>query len=181
MDLNEPLRFIFSHSALREGWDNPNVFQICTLNETTSTIKKRQEIGRGLRLAVDATGHRVEDSNFNINTLTVITNESYTDFVEKLQKEIEDDQGIKFGIVEDHSFANILVPVTGQASEYLGQTRSAAIFDCLRQQQLIDTKGKVQDALKVALKNGTLALPPEFQPQQTAIEQVLKKLRVAWM
>ncbi len=176
LDLNEPLRFIFSHSALREGWDNPNVFQICTLNETTSTIKKRQEIGRGLRLAVDATGHRVEDSNFNINTLTVITNESYTDFVEKLQKEIEEEEGIKFGIVEDHSFANILVPVKGEDTHYLGQSQSAAIFDYLRQQKFIDTKGKVQDALKVALKDGALSLPPEFQPQQVAIEQVLKKI-----
>lgn len=176
LDLNEPLRFIFSHSALREGWDNPNVFQICTLNESASTIKKRQEIGRGLRLAVDSTGNRVEDSNFTVNTLTVITNESYTDFVEKLQREIEEEEGIKFGVVEDHSFANILVPVAGKEPEYLGQSRSEAIFDYLRQQQLIDTKGKVQDALRVALKNGALTLPTEFQAQQPAIEQVLKKL-----
>lgn len=176
LDLNEPLRFIFSHSALREGWDNPNVFQICTLNESASTIKKRQEIGRGLRLAVDSTGSRVEDSNFIVNTLTVITNESYTDFVEKLQREIEEEEGIKFGVVEDHSFANILVPVEGTEPEYLGQSRSEAIFDYLRQQQLIDTKGKVQDTLKVALKNGALTLPTEFQAQQPAIEKVLKKL-----
>lgn len=176
LDLNEPLRFIFSHSALREGWDNPNVFQICTLNESASTIKKRQEIGRGLRLAVDSTGNRVEDSNFSVNTLTVITNESYTDFVEKLQREIEEEEGIKFGIVEDYSFANILVTVAGHEPEYLGQSRSEAIFDYLRQQKLIDTKGKVEDALRIALKNGTLTLPAEFQAQQTAIEQVLKKL-----
>lgn len=176
LDLNEPLRFIFSHSALREGWDNPNVFQICTLNESASTIKKRQEIGRGLRLAVDSTGNRVEDSNFTVNTLTVITNESYTDFVEKLQREIEEEEGIKFGVVEDHSFANILVPVAGKEPEYLGQSRSEAIFDYLRQQQLVDSKGKIQDALRVALKNGTLTLPTEFQAQQPAIEQVLKKL-----
>lgn len=176
LDMNEPLRFIFSHSALREGWDNPNVFQICTLNESASTIKKRQEIGRGLRLAVDSTGNRVEDSNFTVNTLTVITNESYTDFVEKLQREIEEEEGIKFGIVEDHSFANILVPVEGKEPEKLGQSRSQAIFDYLRQQQFVDTKGKVQDALRVALKNGTLTLLAEFQAQQPAIEQVLKKL-----
>lgn len=95
LDTGEPLRFIFSHSALREGWDNPNVFQICTLNETSSQMKKRQEIGRGLRLPVDIDGQRVYDDNVNI--LTVIANESYADFSRKLQTEIEEETGIHFG------------------------------------------------------------------------------------
>lgn len=94
LDLNNSLRFIFSHSALREGWDNPNVFQICTLNETKSEIKKRQEIGRGLRLAVDQTGKRIYDQN--VNRLTVIANEAYDDFAKALQKEIEEDCGVSF-------------------------------------------------------------------------------------
>jgi len=94
LDIENPLRFIFSHSALREGWDNPNVFQICTLNETKSEIKKRQEIGRGLRLAVDQSGRRIYDQN--INRLTVVANESYNDFAKALQKEIEDDCGVEF-------------------------------------------------------------------------------------
>ena len=94
LDINNSLRFIFSHSALREGWDNPNVFQICTLNETKSDMKKRQEIGRGLRLAVDQNGERTYDRN--INRLTVIANESYDDFAKALQKEIEDDCGVSF-------------------------------------------------------------------------------------
>jgi type III restriction enzyme len=94
LGLDNSLRFIFSHSALREGWDNPNVFQICTLNETKSDIKKRQEIGRGLRLAVDQTGKRTYDQN--INRLTVIANEAYDDFAKALQKEIEDDCGVAF-------------------------------------------------------------------------------------
>ncbi|NLO51929.1 MAG: DEAD/DEAH box helicase, partial [Bacteroidales bacterium] len=94
LGLDNSLRFIFSHSALREGWDNPNVFQICTLNETKSDLKKRQEIGRGLRLAVDQTGRRIYDQN--INRLTVIANESYDDFAKTLQKEIEDDCGVEF-------------------------------------------------------------------------------------
>ena len=93
LNINEPLRFIFSHSALREGWDNPNVFQICTLNETKSEIKKRQEIGRGLRLCVDAQGNRIYDNS--INMLTIIANESYDDFAQQLQNEIEQDYGIK--------------------------------------------------------------------------------------
>ncbi|MFH2069642.1 MAG: DEAD/DEAH box helicase family protein [Elusimicrobiota bacterium] len=100
LDINNPLRFIFSHSALREGWDNPNVFQICTLNETKSELKKRQEIGRGLRLSVNQTGDRVFDKN--INKLTVVANESYEEFAGKLQKEIEDDCGVEFtGRIKD--------------------------------------------------------------------------------
>lgn len=94
LDINEPLQFIFSHSALREGWDNPNVFQICTLNETKSEMKKRQEIGRGLRLAVNQNGERSHDKSINI--LTVIANESYHDFAQVLQREIEEDCGVNF-------------------------------------------------------------------------------------
>ena len=94
LDTNEPLRFIFSHSALREGWDNPNVFQICTLNETKSELKKRQEIGRGLRLSVNQDGMRIQDKT--INRLTVIANESYEDFAKQLQTEIEEDCGVSF-------------------------------------------------------------------------------------
>lgn len=94
LSLDEPVRFIFSHSALKEGWDNPNVFQICTLNETTSTIKKRQELGRGLRLCVNQNGERVYDEQVNI--LTVIPNESYEQFASSLQQEYIDDCGVKF-------------------------------------------------------------------------------------
>lgn len=94
LDMNNPLRFIFSHTALREGWDNPNVFQICTLNETKSEIKKRQEIGRGLRLAVNQEGIRVRDRS--INHLTVVANESYNDFAKALQTELQEDCGVDF-------------------------------------------------------------------------------------
>lgn len=102
LDVNTPLRFIFSHSALREGWDNPNVFQICTLNETKSEIKKRQEIGRGLRLPVNQHGERILDKN--INRLTVVANESYEDFAKALQQEIEEECGVDFkGRIKDKS------------------------------------------------------------------------------
>ncbi|MBN1393291.1 MAG: DEAD/DEAH box helicase family protein [Sedimentisphaerales bacterium] len=94
LDINEPLRFIFSHSALREGWDNPNVFQICTLNETQSTLKKRQEIGRGLRLPVNQDGIRIFDES--INVLTVTANQHYEEFASQLQAEIETECGVKF-------------------------------------------------------------------------------------
>lgn len=94
LSLAEPLQFLFSHTALREGWDNPNVFQICTLNETQSAMKKRQEIGRGLRLCVNQQGERVLDKRLNV--LTVIPNESYEAFAKALQQEIEDETGVRF-------------------------------------------------------------------------------------
>ncbi|WP_339179082.1 DEAD/DEAH box helicase family protein [Bacillus sp. FSL R5-0560] len=89
LSFGEPVSFIFAHSALKEGWDNPNVFQICTLNQTSSTMKKRQEIGRGLRLAVDQEGKRAE--NHDINILTVVANEQYESFVSRLQQEYIED------------------------------------------------------------------------------------------
>jgi len=100
LDINEPLRFIFSHSALREGWDSPNVFQICTLAESRSELKKRQEIGRGLRLCVDQSGARVLDRG--VNRLTVIANEAYEDFARELQAEMTAD-GYEFrkGMVQN--------------------------------------------------------------------------------
>ena len=94
LSLDEPLQFIFSHSALREGWDNPNVFQICTLNESKSDLKKRQEIGRGLRLPVDSAGLRVQDKR--INVLTVVANETYDEFAEALQREIQEETSVEF-------------------------------------------------------------------------------------
>lgn len=94
LSLENPLRFIFSHSALKEGWDNPNVFQICTLNDTASEMKKRQEIGRGLRLPVNQQGLRIYDRH--LNTLTIIANESYEQFAATLQREIEEDCGVQF-------------------------------------------------------------------------------------
>ncbi len=94
LSLSTPLKFIFSHSTLREGWDSPNVFQICTLNETSSDIKKRQEIGRGLRLPVNQQGERVADQN--IAVLTVVANEHYDDFARGLQNEIQEECGVDF-------------------------------------------------------------------------------------
>ncbi len=93
LSFEEPRCFIFSHSALREGWDNPNVFQICTLNQTSSEMKKRQEIGRGVRLAVNQQGERVPSEQ--VNVLTVVANESYEHYVKTLQNEIERDYGLE--------------------------------------------------------------------------------------
>lgn len=168
------LKFIFSHSALKEGWDNPNVFQICTLNETNSVIKKRQEIGRGLRICVNQDGERVH--GFEVNTLTVMANESYEQFAEELQKEIENEEGIKFGVVEQHLFANIVVPVDDYSHEYLGVDASKTLWEHFKSAGYIDNKGKVQDSLKAALKIGELDLPEAFKPHATQVVSVLKKV-----
>ncbi len=174
LSFDTKLRFIFSHSALREGWDNPNVFQICTLNETNSDIKKRQEIGRGLRLCVNQTGERLHGSS--VNTLTVMANESYEDFAKKLQKEYETDEGIRFGFIEKHTFANITVTdVNGEAS-YLGAEKSADIYKVFEEKGYIDNKGKVQDKLKKALKDNNLEVPDEVKNSLPAITAVCKKI-----
>ncbi len=103
-----PLRFIFSHSALKEGWDNPNVFQVCTLIEQKSTLTARQKVGRGLRLCVNQDGERIEDRN--INLLHVMANESFAEFADTLQKEIEEETGVKFGILQLDLFSGMVVP-----------------------------------------------------------------------
>ena len=169
-----PLKFIFSHSALREGWDSPNVFQICTLRDIRTERERRQTIGRGLRLCVNQEGQRLH--GFEINTLTVIATENYEDFAENLQKEIERETGLRFGIVEDHQFAAIAVTDADGNTAPLGFEQSKALWEFLKTEGHIDTKGKVQDTLRTALKDGTLTVPEQFKPQLEQITHVLKKL-----
>lgn len=173
LSFDTKLRFIFSHSALREGWDNPNVFQICTLNETKKEVKKRQEIGRGLRLCVNQQGQRLH--GFAINTLTVMANESYQEFAEKLQNEYEQEEGIRFGFLESHSFANISVSQPDGTVTPLGQTASEAIFEHFKTAGYIDHTGRVQDELKMAIKTGALELPAAFDPIKGEITALAKK------
>lgn len=169
-----PLKFIFSHSALKEGWDNPNVFQICTLRDMGTERERRQTIGRGLRLCVDQNGDRVR--GFEVNRLTVIATESYEQFAENLQKEIEADTGIRFGVLEQHQFAGIRIKSADGTLTPLGVDQSKALWDHLKAAGHVDAKGKVQDSLKLALKNGTLALPEAFEAQRGQIVEVLRKV-----
>ena len=168
------LKFIFSHSALKEGWDNPNVFQICALREMGTERERRQTIGRGLRLCVNQKGERLR--GFEINTLTVIATESYEEFAENLQKEIEKDTGIKFGIVEKHQFAAIPVAKADGSTGMLGFEESAAIFEHLKTQGFVEAKGKVLDALRTALNDGTFALPKALEGHLAAVREVLRKV-----
>ena len=167
------LKFIFSHSALREGWDNPNVFQICALREIGTERERRQTIGRGLRLCVNQEGERLH--GFDVNTLTVIATESYEQFAENLQKEIETETGIRFGIVEKHQFASI--PVADAAGR-TGSGRGAVRSDLESSEEtgLVDGQGKVQDSLRTALKADTLTLPEAFAAQLPQVKDILRKL-----
>ena len=174
LSLETPLKFIFSHSALREGWDNPNVFQICGLREIRSERERRQTIGRGLRLCVNQDGVRLR--GFDLNTLTVIASESYEQFAENLQKEIEEETGIRFGVVEPHEFAAVAtVDEDGNATP-LGAEQSRVLWDHLENQGLIDAKGRIQDSLREAIKYDTLEVPEAFSEQIESITEILRKL-----
>ena len=174
LGFDTPLKFIFSHSALKEGWDNPNVFQICALREMGSERERRQTIGRGLRLCVNQDGERVR--GFDVNRLTVVATESYESFAENLQKEIEKDTGIRFGIVEPHQFAAIPVTAADGRVSALGVEQSQVLWNSLKAAGHIDAKGKVQDSLKQALKDGTLALPDAFAAQRAQVLELLRKV-----
>lgn len=174
LSFDTPLKFIFSHSALREGWDNPNVFQICTLRDIQSERERRQTIGRGLRLCVNQQGERVR--GFDVNTLTVVATESYEQFAENLQKEIEAETGIRFGVVEVHQFAGVVVTGDDGATSPLGAEQSKVLWAHLKSQGYIDAKGKVEDKLREALKANAVVLPEAFEPQKPQIIPILRKL-----
>ncbi len=174
LSLETPLKFIFSHSALREGWDNPNVFQICTLRDIQTNQERRQTIGRGLRLCVNQQGERLR--GFEVNTLTVVAKESYEDFARNLQREIEDDTGIRFGVVEKHQFAAIpIVGENGQTTS-LGFDASNEIWEHLKMEGHIDAQGGIQDSLRIAIKEETFIVPEKFKEQHAEIAKVLRKL-----
>lgn len=140
LSFETPLRFIFSHSALREGWDNPNVFQICTLAAARSSDRKRQEIGRGLRLPVNQAGERVHDES--LNRLTVIANESYDAFARALQNEFAA-EGYDFGTVSPEAFAKIIFSPPGEPIQTAGQEKSKSLYDDLVVNGYIDAKGRL--------------------------------------
>ncbi len=170
LSIDEPLRFIFSHSALREGWDNPNVFQICTLNETKSAMKKRQEIGRGLRLPVDQDGKRVFDEA--INKLYVMANESYEDFARTLQAEYEEDCGVTFGKVPITAIARLAREVDGEEVP-IGKVAAATIHTALVGQKMLEADGRIGAAFDPRKKDFKLLLPPQFAGMEPAVTDLL--------
>jgi type III restriction enzyme len=174
LSLEEPIRFIFSHSALKEGWDNPNVFQVCTLVETQDMMTKRQKIGRGLRICVNQEGDRVNDSKFNI--LSVIANESYKDFATGLQKELESDAGYKFGIIEKISFVGIELTTTHGQELTLSQEDSSKIYESLKTNGYLKYNGKIEEKFFIDVQKNEFKLPNEYALFQDKVFFTIKKL-----
>lgn len=173
LSLDEPLKFIFSHSALKEGWDNPNVFQVCVLRDMQRLLTRRQAIGRGLRICVNQKGERVRDTG--INRLTVIGKEEFNKFASALQKEYEQ-EGLQFGLVTKEKLGAITYrDGTGEIVR-LGQTQAEALIVYLTERGLIDSRGKVTDDLKQQLTNGTFSVPDIYVQAQGAIESRLVSL-----
>jgi type III restriction enzyme len=175
LSLDEPLRFIFSHSALREGWDNPNVFQICTLNETKSAVKKRQEIGRGLRLPVDQHGVRVFDDS--INKLYVMANESYEDFARALQTEYEEDCGVTFGKVPLTALAKLTRVVDG-TEQPIGRAAAESLRAALVTQGMIDAMGRLQPAFSPQKDDFSFELPAALADLEPAVVDLLSSYQL---
>lgn len=175
LSLDEPLQFIFSHSALREGWDNPNVFQICTLNETRSVIKKRQEIGRGLRLPVNQDGERVFDEH--VNKLIVVANESYEEFAKALQTEYEQDCGVTFGKIPVYAFSALMQVVDGEGVP-LGRETSEKIFKGLVAKGIIAENGKIQPTFDPKDSSVDLGLPPEHANLRSSVVDILQSYQL---
>lgn len=171
---NEPVRFIFSHSALREGWDNPNVFQICVLREMGETLERRQTIGRGLRLPVNRDGERVKESS--IAQLTVIANESYREFADSLQKEYKN-AGVSIGIVRREEFSKM--PRGGTADELkLGYDNSLRIWNHLLEQGYIDNGGRVLPTFTPNNLGFTLNLPDELKEYEGNVIEIVSNRKV---
>ncbi len=173
LDPNVALRFIFSHSALREGWDNPNVFQICTLRETRSRDKKRQEIGRGLRLPINEKGERVHDNT--VNRLTVVANESFEDFARTLQTEIEDDFGIRFGKIEKVAFAKLVQIAADGLETELGQNESARIWTELVTGGYLSDTGDILDKFDPHNPHFELKISEEFSDLKAKIIDIFNR------
>ncbi|MDE6230077.1 MAG: restriction endonuclease subunit R, partial [Muribaculaceae bacterium] len=147
LSFDEPTRFIFSHSALREGWDNPNVFQICTLRHSNSTTTKRQEVGRGLRIAVDRNGIRQDkellgDNVHDINVLTVIANESYADFTSALQKETREALRERATKASSNYFEGKTIKVNGQP-HVVSDAEASRIMVYLEDNNYVDDNGNI--------------------------------------
>jgi len=168
----EPLRFIFSHSALKEGWDNPNIFQICTLREMGTERERRQTLGRGLRLPVSSDGNRVFDDT--INRLTVVASESFEDYAKGLQTDIERDlgEGFKFGRVEKIAFARV---IDSKTDDVMGQEASEKVWNALVDNGYLNEAGDITDKFTPEKEGFSLEVPEELEPLRAALVDEMKR------
>jgi type III restriction enzyme len=175
LSLDEPVRFIFSHSALREGWDNPNVFVICALKHSDNTISRRQEVGRGLRLSVNQTGDRMDHPAIvhDVNVLTVVASESYKDFVSALQKDISESLSARPKVADEAYFTGkVLKTATGDVE--VTPQLAKQIYKYLLKNDYSDDTDRITGTYHEAKKEGTLApLPPELQAHAEQVYQLI--------
>lgn len=175
LSLSEPVRFIFSHSALREGWDNPNVFVICALKHSDNTISRRQEVGRGLRLSVNQHGDRMDHPSIvhDINVLTVVASESYKDFVAALQKDISESLSDRPRIADKAYFTGKVLN-TADGTITVSGDQATDIEFYLIQNGYVDKKRNITEKYHQAKKDGTLeALPSELLPHAEQVFQLI--------
>ncbi|MCH5272357.1 MAG: DEAD/DEAH box helicase family protein [Lachnospiraceae bacterium] len=181
LSFEEPTRFIFSHSALREGWDNPNVFQICTLKHSDSNTAKRQEVGRGLRLCVNQFGNRMDvetcgDNVHDINMLTVIASESYKTFISDLQSDIKTVLYDRPTVATSEYFSGKYVKV-GEVPTLIDDNTADNIEFYLISNGYVDMKRKVTDKYRNDVANGTVApMPEELQPMAEGIHTLIQSV-----
>lgn len=181
LSFEEPTRFIFSHSALREGWDNPNVFQICTLRHSSSTTAKRQEVGRGLRLCVDKNGIRMDkevlgDDVHEVNKLTVIANESYSDFTNALQKETREVLRERAAKATVTYFLGKQIKI-GEEIHTVNESEASRIIIYLEDNGYIDEDKNITPAYHIAVANGTVApLPPKLQHIEEGVKRLINSI-----
>ena len=171
LSFDEPVRFIFSHSALREGWDNPNVFVICTLKHSDNTVSRRQEVGRGLRLSVNQHGDRMDNpaTVHQVNVLTVVASESYKDFVTALQRDISEGLSERPRVADESYFIGKVLKTTAGDVEVTPQL-AKQIYKYLLKNDYTDDKDKIAEAYHEAKKEGMLAaLPPELELHADAV------------
>ena len=175
LSLQEPVRFIFSHSALREGWDNPNVFVICALKHSDNTISRRQEVGRGLRLSVNQTGDRMDHPAIvhDVNVLTVVASESYKDFVSALQKDISESLSARPKVADEAYFTGkVLKTATGDVE--VTPQLAKQIYKYLLKNDYSDDTDHITGTYHEAKKEGILApLPPELQAHAEQVYQLI--------
>ena len=179
LSFDEPTRFIFSHSALREGWDNPNVFQICTLRHANSATAKRQEVGRGLRICVDQQGNRMDaerlgDAVHDINKLTVVANESYSTFVDDLQKDTRDALRERPTVATVSYFEGKTFMV-GTERYTISSQEAASIVSYLFDNDYTDAKGNILPEYHKDMEQGTLApLSKKLQPISEQVHKLIQ-------
>lgn len=181
LSFDEPVRFIFSHSALREGWDNPNVFQICTLKQSNSEIRKRQEVGRGLRLCVNQKGERMDETVWgedvqDINTLTIIASESYDSFAKALQSELAEVLENRPKVVSRELFEGKIIKNNKGNQIIIDKDMVDTIYYDLVSNKYIDRKGNLTDKYYEDRKEDNIEFSPEIKEYTSSILDIIDSI-----